>query len=247
MITVTGDIAVGAGIDPASAGLTPAYVRVRAVAMFTTAGTTVLPSTATYPVNGDGTFSISVLELPTGYAYGWQFVLGGGAVVTPERLTGLPASGPVAWPDLPDVATPQTPGYAPPSWYFDLATIRDQTLAARDESIVTVSPSTDWSGAQTITAAQARGYLIRRLTGNVTLTMPNGPAGQAISCTLELRQDATGGRSIIIANAGTPEMLPLPLSQGANAVTILQLLWNGNVWRAALGLPNVGIPASWTV
>lgn len=120
--------------------------------------------------------------------------------------------------------------------------------AARDETIVATSGQADVSGAVTLTQSQTRStYLRRRLVGNATITLASGTAGEAYTCTLELQQDTTGGRSIVFANARTPYGIPVPLSSPANSVDLLHLLWNGSVWTVLAAAPQLGIPASWIV
>lgn len=119
---------------------------------------------------------------------------------------------------------------------------------ARDEVFTAVAAQSDWSGAHTLTQTLSRStYLRRRLTGNVILTANMGIAGRAYSCTLELQQDATGGRTLTLANVATPYGVAIALSSPANAVDIVRLEWNGARWAAFLGGAQLAIPASWVV
>ncbi|MEO2133392.1 hypothetical protein [Microbacterium sp.] len=128
-------------------------------------------------------------------------------------------------------------------------TARTGAESARNETIVAVNNSpAEWTGAVTLTANFTRSaYVRRRLTGNVTLTVSPGDTGRAYSCTLELTQDGTGGRSILFANVATPYGIAIPLSSAANAVDIVRLEWNGSRWAAFLGGAQLVIPTSWIV
>lgn len=129
------------------------------------------------------------------------------------------------------------------------ASARTGAENARDETIVAVNASpSDWTGAVALPQALTRSSFIRRrLTGHVTLTVSAGEAGRAYSCTLELVQDATGGRSIVFANVATAYGVPIPLSTAANAVDVVRLEWNGSLWRAFLAGQQLIIPTSWIV
>jgi hypothetical protein len=132
-------------------------------------------------------------------------------------------------------------------------TAADQVLAdtrtARDEAMVNVPASASWTGAVTLAQTESRSkYVKRTLTGDVVLTVAAGVAGIAYSCTLELQQDASATpRALRVNNARTPMGNVIPLSTSANAIDIVQLLWNGSVWTAFLGAPMLGVPASWVV
>lgn len=120
--------------------------------------------------------------------------------------------------------------------------------AAAQETIVAVSPLADWSGAVTIPQAQSRsGYLRRRLTGNVVLTLGAGVAGQAYTCTLDLSQDTSGGRTLTIRGALTAYAVAITLSTAANARDVIHLMWTGAEWIAMAAAPSVAIPTSWAV
>ncbi|MEV5068861.1 hypothetical protein MRBLMI12_000417 [Microbacterium sp. LMI12-1-1.1] len=123
------------------------------------------------------------------------------------------------------------------------------TETARDEATVTVNASpADWTGAITLSSAFTRSkYVKRRLTGNVALTVSPGVAGVAYSCTLELAQDPTGGRSVTLANVATPYGVPIPLSTAPNAVDVIRLEWNGTRWAAFLAGTQLAIPTAWVV
>ncbi|MFB9787888.1 hypothetical protein [Microbacterium testaceum] len=128
-------------------------------------------------------------------------------------------------------------------------TAKTAAEGARDETIVVAPDREDWAaGARTLTQAQTRStYLKRRLTGNVTLSVNAGLASKAYSCTLELTQDTTGGRTLLLANVATPYGIPIALSSAANAVDIVRLEWNGARWAAYLGGTQLAIPSTWIV
>lgn len=125
-----------------------------------------------------------------------------------------------------------------------------QTAAesARDETIVAVDGQTSWTGAVTLSATQSKSKYVRRLlTGNTTVTVAAGDSGKAYSCTLELQQDSTGSRTIVLANVATPYGVALPLSTTANNVDVLRLEWNGTRWAGYVGGPQMSIPSAWVV
>lgn len=146
--------------------------------------------------------------------------------------------------------------YGAPDGVYDLSTLEPvpPTMGTelaywetvRSEVIATVSARTDWSGAVSLAQAETRSkYLVRRLTGNTVLSLAAGETGKAYSCTLELVQDATGGRTLVVSGAVTPRGLTLPLSTIANAVDIIRLEWNGSRWAAYLGANELKIPTGW--
>lgn len=142
------------------------------------------------------------------------------------------------------VPVPASPGTDIANW--NAAVIAAQNL--QNELVVSVDPQSDWTGNVTLASGQTRGtYLRRRLTGNTTLSVLSGVANQAYSCTLELQQDATGNRTIVLANVATPYGLPLVLSTAANSVDKIRLEWTGTRWEAYLAASSLMIPSSWTV
>lgn len=239
MTVITGDVGVGWGVPPGSTGVGKSWVQVRPKQIANTpGGTTMLPVAFQAELATDGTFSIDVDPLPDGYPYVFEFVVDGGRYVSSAMDVLVPASGSHAFGSL---VTLGGGAIVPPTWY-------ENVLAARDEMIVSVDAQQSISGAVSLTQAATRSkYLRRRLTGNVTLTLSAGIPGQAYTCTLELQQDATGGRSLTVANARTPYGIALPLSAPANSVDLVHALWNGNTWSLFLAGTQLGIPASWVV
>jgi hypothetical protein len=138
--------------------------------------------------------------------------------------------------------------YPPAPSEEELEEIRDATLAARDETIVTTDSQVNITGTVNLSQSATKSkYLRRRLTGNVVLNLAAGESGKAYSCTLELQQDGTGNRTLTVANARTPYGIALPLSAQANSVDLIHALWNGSVWTVFLAGSQLGIPASWVV
>lgn len=131
----------------------------------------------------------------------------------------------------------------PPSLGIDIAYWEQ----VRSEVIATVSPQVDWSGNVSLTQAETRSkYLVRRLTGNVVLSLAAGETGKAYSCTLELIQDATAtARNIIVSGAATPRGVAIPLTGTPSAVDIVRLEWNGSRWAAFLGANELKVPTGW--
>lgn len=65
------------------------------------------------------------------------------------------------------------------------------------------------------------------LTANTTVTITGLPLGRATWVQLHVNQDATGGRTLVIAGALTPSGGGLALSPAANAVDIVSIFWSG--------------------
>ena len=109
---------------------------------------------------------------------------------------------------------------------------------------MTVSSATQGGGTVPLAASGTRSkYLIRTLTDNVTSTLGNGTAGVAYTCTLEVRQDATGGRTIAFANTNIrlPYGAQPVLSTAPGAVDIIQLLWTGPYWVVLCGATDIRV------
>lgn len=120
--------------------------------------------------------------------------------------------------------------------------------AAANEVLRPVSESEDWSGTVVLPFPDQRGtYLKRRLTGNVDLTVAAGVAGTAHSCILELEQDGTGGRTLIIRDALTDGGVAFVLSAAPGATDMVRLEWNGTGWIAFLEAAALAVPAGWAV
>ena len=138
---------------------------------------------------------------------------------------------------LPDAYTPQ-----------EVIDSSAAAAAARDATEQTVIPGLTWTGAVDLTTiVTGPVYLRSTLTGNVTLTLPTPSAARAFTVTIDLRQDTTGSRLLVIKNAGTSYAVPIALQTAANSRDIIHLLWTGADWVALLGAPAVGIPTSWIV
>lgn len=111
---------------------------------------------------------------------------------------------------------------------------------------VTAVARGSWSGTVTL-ADVAPITHVRTLAGNVTLKLAAPSAGAAFTVTLVLRQDATGGRTLIVQGAGAPYGMPVTLSTAANALDVVHLLWTGDQWVAIPGAASVAVPSGWSV
>lgn len=143
-----------------------------------------------------------------------------------------------------------------PDGVYDLATLEPvpanvgEEVAyweqVRNEVIVSVSPQADWSGAISLARAETMSkYLIRRLTGNTILTLASGESGKAYSCSLEIIQDGTGGRTLTIPGAHSSYGIVVPLTSAAGSVDIIRLEWNGSRWKASLSDADVKVVTGW--
>lgn len=110
--------------------------------------------------------------------------------------------------------------------------------AARDETVVAVAAQSDWTGAVSLSAGNVSksNYFRRRLTGNATLgALPAGVAGKAYTVTLEIVQDATGGRTFTWPTVKWPYGVAHVVTSTANARDLVHLLWNGTDWVGMVG------------
>lgn len=121
---------------------------------------------------------------------------------------------------------------------------RTDARAARDETYVTVTSAPQGGGTANLAGTTTRSrYLIRTLTGNVVFTLNSGTAGVAYTCTLELRQDATGGRAVTFAgtNVRLPYGVQPAITTAPNGVDIVQLLWTGTYWVVLSGASDIRV------
>lgn len=124
----------------------------------------------------------------------------------------------------------------------DAVTARDAAVAARDETVIAVGASVDWTGTVTPTSAdvsQSRWWK-RRLTGNTVLNLPDGVAGKAYSLIVEVKQDATGGRTLVVNQSGGVQVswaygVTPVMSSAANARDLWTLTWTGSEWVGGIG------------
>jgi hypothetical protein len=109
-----------------------------------------------------------------------------------------------------------------------------------------VASQTSWTGAVTLSQIDSLStYIKKQLTGNTTVTVSSGVTNKTYSCTLELQQDATGSRTIILKGCRTAYGVPLTLTTTASAIDIIRLEWNGSNWTAFMGAAQISVPSSW--
>lgn len=119
-------------------------------------------------------------------------------------------------------------------------------VAAPQFNTVPVATQGTWTGAVSLTQADTMGsYLRKQLTGNTTVTIASGVSGQAYNCTLELQQDATGSRTIILSGTRTAFGVAFTLSTAANAIDVIRLEWNGTFWTAYMAAQAIAVPTGW--
>ena len=115
--------------------------------------------------------------------------------------------------------------------------------AARDETIIATTASSDWTGAVSFANGNATiaksNWLKRQLTGNTTLTMGTGTANKAYTVTLEISQDATGGRTLAWSGVSWAYGVAPTMSTAASARDIYYLTWTGNIWVGSVGAQAV--------
>ena len=122
-----------------------------------------------------------------------------------------------------------------------------QLLAAKlQEYVADVAAQSSWTGAVAVTQAQSKStFLRRRLTGNTVVTLAAGEASKVYSCTLELTQDATGSRSLVLAGVRTAYGVPITLTTTANAIDLIRCEWNGVYWVAFPAAAKLSVPVGW--
>ena len=125
----------------------------------------------------------------------------------------------------------------------------DRAEAARDETEATIISGLTWTGAVSLATYADRPYVLRAtLTGNTTITLPTPVSpGRALTLTLRLAQDATGGRTVVIKGASAAWSAAYAHTGTANSVDVIHLLWLGTAWIALPAALNVGVPTSWAV
>ena len=102
------------------------------------------------------------------------------------------------------------------------------------------------SGTLDLSGVTTKNIVHARLTGNLKVVLPSSPVvGQTI--TLELQQDATGGRTLTLPNAVASFGVPITLSTAANALDEIMCLYDGVRWKARVGGLSDSIPTSWVV
>jgi hypothetical protein len=121
-------------------------------------------------------------------------------------------------------------------------TASDEAKAARDEAIVTVSQLSNWTGLFSPPAADflKPTWLKRRLTGNASVVVPAGAPGLAYTVTVEVMQDAVGGRVLDLSGVTWSHGLPPIVTTTANARDLYYLMWTGSMWIGTVGAQAVG-------
>lgn len=122
-------------------------------------------------------------------------------------------------------------------------TARTEARAARDETIIAAPARIDWTGAVTLTSADVAvpRWIKARLIGNTTVMVPPGTAGRAYTVTLEVSQDATGGRTLTVPGVSWPQSIAPAVTAAANARDLLFLTWTGSDWIGTVGGQSLAI------
>lgn len=115
---------------------------------------------------------------------------------------------------------------------------------AAEEAEATILVQGDWAGAVDLTAlAERPNYLTATLTGDVTVSLPAPGPERAFTVTLDVTQDATGGRTLSlpgVASAWAVGIVPHP---DPATRSIIHLMWTGSTWVGMVAATNVGIPS----
>lgn len=102
------------------------------------------------------------------------------------------------------------------------------------------------SGTLDLSSITTQNIVHATLTGNLTVLLPTAPI-VGMTITLELKQDATGGRTLTIKNVPTSFGVPIALSTAANALDEVMCLFDGVRWKARVGGLSDAIPTAWIV
>ncbi|ADD80793.1 gp007 [Rhodococcus phage ReqiDocB7] len=105
---------------------------------------------------------------------------------------------------------------------------------------IRVYSEANYSGTKAL-PSYAQGSLTKiRLTGNTTITLPNGTSGQSYTITLEVTQDATGGKTFAIPGVAWAGGAAPIVSAGPNEKDIIHITWTGTGWIGVVGAQKVG-------
>lgn len=216
MTTVTGDIGIGAGLPPTG----KSWVNVRPVEIVTTTtGVTMLPYPAQYPTAADGTFSITVDPLPTGFAYEFSFVVDSGRWLSSPRFVTVPASGTIAYKNLPDVIPPDHAGWGTPAWVAD---VLEKLSTGGGGGGLDAEAVRDVIGAALVAGA---GIAIDVNDAANTITVSAGAGGGV---------DAEAVRDIVGATLVAGTGVTISIDDAGDTVTI-----SSTATKASVGLGNV--------
>lgn len=114
----------------------------------------------------------------------------------------------------------------------------------RNENEAEVVVSDDWSGTVDLTHIVGPQYLHATLTGDTTLILPTPGPERAYTVTLDLTQDATGGRTLTLPGVATAWAVGIVPHPDPNSRTIIHLMWTGTTWVGMVAATNIGIPAA---
>lgn len=121
-----------------------------------------------------------------------------------------------------------------------------QELMAVAEGDTKVVKGLSWAGNVSLPDVLSGVYHVL-LTGNVVLSLPLPASTTAFTVTLELTQDATGGRTLTVPGVVAAYGVPPMLSTAANALDELHLMWDGVRWKVRVAGLSDAIPTSWVV
>ena len=160
------------------------------------------------------------------------------------------------------VPVPSNPGTAVAAWQAavdavwearDMATA--EILQSRDDSVGAVETAAEvgsqlldnrgnFSGTLNLSAVTRNAIVHMTMIGNITATLPTVPmVGHTI--TLELKQDATGSRTLTIPGAVTAYGIAITPAVGANALTEVMCFYDGVRWHARVSGLADAVPAGW--
>ncbi|MBM4575295.1 hypothetical protein GS415_00720 [Rhodococcus hoagii] len=114
---------------------------------------------------------------------------------------------------------------------------------ARDETVISVGSAIEWTGQIVLPSSAVAGpkWIKARLIGNTAVSPAAGVAGKAYTLTIEVSQDATGGRSLVFNGVSWPIGIAPAVSSAPNARDLLFLTWTGSDWIGTVGAQSISI------
>lgn len=273
--TLTGDLStlLGADLDPKRVGITLAS-NVPDRAIRDTDGNRVLLGSGSAVLGDDGSLTIAGIPdtssedlIPTGFQLqlSVDYPAGSGRRAWLSGWFSMTGDA-----DLATLETSTTPALAPPTWESTFTAAMDAlqaaTEAAKDAALAAqaaaetardqatalgdmmpVLPLGDISGTVDLTDIVLPKMLTGRLVGDVSIEFGDLTAIPSFTIGMRLKQDPTGGRTLIVQNGLASFSSAVTLSTAANAVDLVWLLWDGVTLDVLSGATALGIPASWIV
>ena len=100
------------------------------------------------------------------------------------------------------------------------------------------------SGTLDLSAASRNLIVHATMTGNVSVALPADPmVGHMV--TLELTQDSTGGRVLMVPGAVTAYGVPVTPAPDPGVLTEVMCFWDGSRWHVRVSGLSDSVPEGW--